>query len=63
MYKYKKKSKWSHQITEDTKPQIDIFHHQVKAPVPGMEHLIEWLAKEAPWIPLQATQVTAKAID
>lgn len=31
-----KKYTWSHQVMEETLPQLDISHHQVKPPVQGV---------------------------
>jgi len=48
-----KKSKWSHQITENTKPQLDLFRYQVK-PTSHRNALcfIELSVKEAPQLRL-----------
>lgn len=42
LFKYihiRKKSKWNHQLTAETKPQLDISHHELKPPVPEIDNI------------------------
>lgn len=60
----RKKSERSHQITEETKPQLDTIHHQVKSPLPGMGD--SWLrlscCPKGLYLTPQTTHTIAKAI-